>query len=162
MPNESVDMYTITDLEKDQAISLDNLVVYVNTSVSGYHGITEGYRPILVINEEDGEYIVRDNNKIIMIETLGDFIRYRHISTNPYVGNPLEEYLLIDNTEEGRRNYVIKLLEGIAQKLVSFGGEEPYVETYKNVLLEVQEGELVDEVEAVEDAEIEDTVPETE
>ena len=147
MPNESVDMYTIEDLEKDQAISLDNLVVYVNTSVSGYHGITEGYRPILVINEEDGEYIVRDNNKIIMIETLGDFIRYRHISTNPYVGNPLEEYLLIDNTEEGRRNYVIKLLEGIAQKLVSFGGEEPYIETYKNVLLEVQEGEPVEEPE---------------
>lgn len=143
MPNESVDMYTIADLEKDTTISLDNLVVYVNTSVSGYHGITEGYRPVLVINEEDGEFIVRDNKKITMIETLGDFIRYRHISTNPYVGSPLEEYLLTDNTEEGRRNYVIKLLEGIAQKLVSFGGEEPYVETYKNVLLGVQEGESI-------------------
>lgn len=143
MPNESVDMYTIVDLEKDSTISLDNLVVYVNTSVSGYHGITEGYRPVLVINEEDGEFIVRDNKKITMIETLGDFIRYRHISTNPYVGNPLEEYLITDNTEEGRRNYVIKLLEGIAQKLVSFGGEEPYVETYKNVLLGVQEGESI-------------------
>ena len=55
----------------------------------------------------------------------------------------MEDYLLTDNTEEGRRNYVIKLLEGIAQKLVSFGGEEPYVETYKNVLLVVQEGESI-------------------
>lgn len=140
MPNESVDMYTIEDLQKDATISLNNLVVYVNTSVSGYHGITEGYRPVLVIIEEDGEYIVRDNKKITMIETSGDFIHYRHISTNPYVGSPMEEYLLTDNTEEGRRNYVIKLLEGIAQKLVSFGGEEPYIETFKNVLLGVQDG----------------------
>lgn len=143
MPNESVDMYTIEDLKKDTTISLNNLVVYVDTSVSGYHGITEGYRPILVIIEEDGEYIVRDNKKITMIETSGDFIRYRHVSTNPYVGSPLEEYLLTDNTEEGRRNYVIKLLEGIAQKLVSFGGEEPYIETYKDVLLGVQKGESI-------------------
>lgn len=142
MPEQyNTDLLTIGDfLEQDGSPSLDNMHVYLEVDTSNYHDIGRGVRDVFVIQEQDEEYIAKDHEGKVIVETEADKIVVRQVSTNPYERDYLEEFELnnLDKKEE-----FLQAVTMLAYKRVSFGGEKPYIRLLRKVFIGVAPSEPI-------------------
>lgn len=136
MPTQhETDLLTVGDfIEQEGSPSLDNMHVYLEVDTSNYHDIGRGIRDVFVIQEQDEEYIAKDHEGKVIVETEADKIVVRQVSTNPYERDYLEEFELnnLDKKEE-----FLQAVTMLAHKRVSFGGEKPYIRLLRKVFIGV-------------------------
>lgn len=159
----TVDLSTIEEVITN-GTDLNDKVVYVEVKTSNYHDIGEGIMDIFSIKVADGEYTVKDKDEKIMVETATDTITVRQLSTNPYVKDYLQVFDVSTDATR-KKEEVLQAINMLAFKGVAFGGEQPYLELLKRVLIGAPEGaedseEVVTEPEPTEPV-TDDTTTET-